>query len=180
MSSQQFLDQMKTGQIPSTISSQLAQTNPEFQKAQQEHSLYVKNKTRNDTFQSVYNGLTGKESAPQTDPLTDITNKFMKLMGADAENTSYVEAFKSSLSNNEAVRTKTKELNAKQAEINEKIKARDDLLKQYKLTYKDTPLAILVSMAAQDAQPINEEIATLQSERDLLKSDLTYETELAK
>ena len=104
----------------------------------------------------------------------------MKLLGADANDMTYVEAFKDSLTNNETLRTKTQNLNAKQAEINEKIKARDDLLKQYKLTYKDTPLAILVAMASQDTQPINEEIATLQSERDQLKADVTYETELAK
>jgi len=180
MSSQQFVDLMKQWAIPSEISGQLTQTNPQFQQAQQEYSKFLKTNNINSWYKAVYNGLTGKETAPQTNPLEEISNKFMKLLWADANDMTYVEAFKNSLTNNDTLRTKTQELNAKQAEINEKTKARDDLLKQYKLTYKDTPLAILVAMASQDAQPINEEIATLQSERDQLKADVTYETELAK
>ena len=42
MSSQQFVDLMKQGAIPSEISGQLTQTNPQFQQAQQEYSKLLK------------------------------------------------------------------------------------------------------------------------------------------
>lgn len=129
MTSSQFTDLLKQGQIPTEISSQLAQSNPQFQQAQAEVSAYQKAQARTNSYQSVYNGLTGQETPQQVDPLTQISDKFMKLMGADAGNTSYVEAFKQSLSQNDTIRSKTNELNAKQADLNTQIKARDDILK---------------------------------------------------
>lgn len=101
-------------------------------------------------------------------------------MALFGNNTSYLQAFKDSLTQNDTLRTKTQELNQKQSQINEKVKQRDDLLQSYKKQYTDVPLAILVSMAARDSKPINDEIATLQSERDVLKADVDYETQIAK
>lgn len=95
-------------------------------------------------------------------------------------NQSYAEAFKQSLAQNDTLRTKTQELNAKQGEINTKVQQRDKLLQDYKNQYKDVPLSILVAMASRDAKPINDEIATMQNERDVLKADVDYETQLAK
>lgn len=180
MTSSQFVDLLKQWQIPTEISSQLAQTNSQFQQAQAEVSAYQKSQARTNSYQSVYNWLTWQETPQRADPFTQISDKFMKLMWVDAWNTSYVEAFKQSLSQNDTVRWKTNELNAKQAELNTQIKARDDILKSYKQQYKDIPLSVVIAMASRDAQPINEQISTLQTERDAIKADLTYETELAK
>lgn len=48
MTSQQFVDLMKQGQIPSTVSSQLV-ANPQFQQAQQEYSRFLKTNNINNS-----------------------------------------------------------------------------------------------------------------------------------
>ena len=58
MSSQQFLDLMKQGQIPSALSSQLV-ANPQYQQAQQEYSEFLKTNNINTSGKAVFNAMTG-------------------------------------------------------------------------------------------------------------------------
>lgn len=78
MSSQQFVDLMKQGQIPSSISSQLATTNPQFQQAQQEYSQFLKTNNINTSGKAVYNAMTGGQTQQAVNPLEAISNSLLK------------------------------------------------------------------------------------------------------
>lgn len=172
MSSEQLFNEMKTG-LPTTVSESLRGT-PAYNEAMAKFDNFKKIDNINQTSQFL---ATGK--SVEKDPLAELSNQLASIFNQQDQTGSTAEAYRTFISNNPEITEPTAEYNTKMAQKKEFERAREALVEDLKKKYAGEPLSTILSIAARESKPINDQINTLNDSLATLGADIKFKTDLA-
>ena len=172
MSSEQLFNEMKGG-LP-TVASEALRGTPAYQEAMAKFDNFKKVDNINQTSKFL---VTGK--SPEKDPLAELSNQLSNIFNQQDETGSTAEAYRSFISNNPEITEPTAEYNTKMAQKKEFERARESLVEDLKKKYAGEPLSTILSIAARESKPINDQINTLNDSLTTLGADIKFKTDLA-
>jgi len=172
MSSEQLFNEMKTG-LP-TVASEALRGTPAYTEAMAKYDNFKKVDNINQTSKFL---VTGK--SPEKDPLAELSNQLTNIFGQQDQTGSTAEAYRSFISQNPEITEPTAEYNTKMAQKKEFERARESLVEDLKKKYAGEPLSTILSIAARESKPINDQINTLNDSLTTLGADIKFKTDLA-
>lgn len=172
MSSEQLFNEMKSG-LPTAASEALRGTQA-FQEAMAKFDQYKKVDNINQTAKFI---ATGK--SPEKDPLAELSNQLATIFNQQDQTGSTAEAYRTFISQNPEITEPTAEYNTKMAQKKEFERARESLVEDLKKKYAGEPLSTILSIAARESKPINDQINTLNDSLATLSADIKFKTDLA-
>lgn len=172
MSSEQLFNEMKGG-LPTTASEALRGT-PAYTEAMAKFDNYKKVDNINQTSKFL---VTGK--SPEKDPLSELGNQLANIFNQQDETGSTAEAYRTFISQNPEITEPTKEYNTKMGQKKEFERAREAIVEDLKKKYAGEPLSTILSIAARESKPINDQINTLNDSLTTLSADIKFKTDLA-
>lgn len=172
MNSEQLFNELKANNLPSSVQNELMQ-NPAFVEAKAKEAEYMKTKNVNDSLKSFMGTKT-----EERDPLTVLSDGLRSLFADDSTGTTAQE-FRQYVSQNPEITGPTAEYNKKYAEKRELERARDQLTADLKQKFRGEPISTILAMAAQQSEPLNNQINTLNDSLNLLYSDIKSKTDFA-
>lgn len=173
MNSEQLYTELKAGNIPSSIQNELSQ-NPNFAEAKRKEAQATQIANTNNSMKSFMG-----QKTEEVDPLTRIAQTLTAIYSTGDQTGSTAEAFKQYISQNPEITQPTAEYNQKMAQKKELERARDAIVTDLKKKYAGEPLSTIMVMAANQAEPLNNQINTLNDSLNLLASDIKYKTDFA-
>lgn len=172
MSSEQLFNEMKNG-LP-TVASEALQGTPAYQEAMAKYDNFKKIDNINQTSKFL---VTGK--SPEKDPLAELSAQLSNIFGQQDQTGSTEEAYRTFISQNPEITEPTAEYNTKMAQKKEFERAREALVEDLKKKYAGEPLSTILSIAARESKPINDQINTLNDSLSTLSADIKFKTDLA-
>jgi murein DD-endopeptidase MepM/ murein hydrolase activator NlpD len=173
MNTEQLFSELRAGNIPSSIQNELA-SNPNFSAAKQKEAQSTQIDNTNASLKSFMG-----TPVETVDPLTKLSETLTAIYSTQDQSGSTAEAFKSYISQNPEITQPTAEYNQKYGQKKELERAREQLVTDLKKKYAGEPLSTIMVMAANQAEPLNLQINTLNDSLNLLAADIKNKTDFA-
>ena len=173
MNSEQLFSELRAGNIPSSIQNELA-ANPNFSAAKQKEAQSTQIDNTNASLKAFMGTAT-----PTVDPLTRLSETLTALYSGQGQTGSTAEAFKAYISQNPEITQPTAEYNQKYGQKQELERAREQLVTDLKKKFAGEPLSTIMVMAANQSEPLNRQINTLNDSLNLLAADIKNKTDFA-
>lgn len=173
MDSNSMYSELVAGNVPTEFRELLSQS-PAFAEANKRFYQKLSTDNINDSTRAIGSAISGTKYSPE-DKLESLSERFV----STAPSKTYSELFRSKISSNENIRGLSTTLSAKNEELKKLTEARNNIVKEVKRNFPGMPLALQISYAARQAEPINEQINTMEYEAERISSDLKFETYVA-
>lgn len=173
MNSEQLYTELKAGNIPPTVQNELNQ-NPNFAEAKRKEAQATQIANTNNSMKAFMG-----QPMEEVDPLTRIAQTLTAIYSTGDQTGSTADVFRQYISQNPEITQPTAEYNQKLAQKKELERARESLVSDLKKKYAGEPLSTIMVMAANQSEPLNNQINTLNDALNLLASDIKYKTDFA-